>query len=34
VGEYPLNKDFTLTVSLGKQGLEAAGTGVVSPRKQ
>jgi CubicO group peptidase (beta-lactamase class C family) len=30
VGEYPLDKDFTLTVTLGKQGLEAAGTGVGS----
>ncbi|MDN2676310.1 serine hydrolase [Janthinobacterium sp. SUN033] len=30
VGEYPLDKDFTLTVSLGKQGLEAAGTGMGS----
>lgn len=30
VGEYPLDKDFTLTVSLGKNGLEAAGTGLGS----
>ncbi|OEZ93419.1 D-alanyl-D-alanine-carboxypeptidase/endopeptidase AmpH precursor [Janthinobacterium sp. HH107] len=30
VGEYPLDKDFTLTVTLGKHGLEAAGTGVGS----
>ncbi|MDN2710280.1 serine hydrolase [Janthinobacterium sp. SUN118] len=30
VGEYPLGKEFTLTVSLGKDGLEAAGTGVGS----
>ena len=30
VGEYSLDKDFTLTVTLGKQGLEAAGTGVGS----
>ena len=30
VGTYPLDKDFTLTVSLGKHGLEAAGTGVGS----
>ena len=30
VGEYPLGKDFTLSVSLGKDGLEAAGTGVGS----
>ncbi len=30
VGEYPLGTDFTLTVTLGKQGLEAAGTGVGS----
>ncbi|MBE3024711.1 serine hydrolase [Janthinobacterium sp. GW458P] len=30
VGEYALDKDFTLTLSLGKHGLEAAGTGVGS----
>ncbi|MFA6070561.1 MAG: serine hydrolase [Janthinobacterium sp.] len=30
VGEYPMGTDFTLTVTLGKQGLEAAGTGVGS----
>ena len=30
VGEYPLGKEFTLTVTLGKQGLEAAGSGVGS----
>lgn len=30
VGEYGLDKDFTLTLSLGKHGLEAAGTGVGS----
>ncbi|OEZ50750.1 D-alanyl-D-alanine-carboxypeptidase/endopeptidase AmpH precursor [Janthinobacterium sp. MP5059B] len=30
VGEYPLDKKFTLTVTLGKHGLEAAGTGVGS----
>ena len=32
VGEYPLDKKFTLTVSLGKDGLEAAGTGVGAAR--
>ena len=30
VGAYGLDKDFTLTLSLGKHGLEAAGTGVGS----
>ena len=30
VGEYPMGTDFTLTVTLGKHGLEAAGTGVGS----
>lgn len=30
VGEYPLGEEFTLTVALGKNGLEAAGTGVGS----
>jgi len=30
VGEYPMDKDFTLTVTLSKNGLEAAGTGVGS----
>lgn len=30
VGEYALGEDFTLTVSLGKHGLEAAGSGVGS----
>jgi serine-type D-Ala-D-Ala carboxypeptidase/endopeptidase len=28
VGEYPLDKDFTLSVTQGKQGLEATGTGM------
>ena len=30
VGVYPLGAEFALTVTLGKQGLEAAGTGVGS----
>ncbi|MNT10753.1 beta-lactam binding protein AmpH [compost metagenome] len=30
VGEYPLGEEFTLTVTLGKHGLEAAGTGLGS----
>jgi D-alanyl-D-alanine-carboxypeptidase/D-alanyl-D-alanine-endopeptidase len=30
VGEYPLGEEFTLKVNLGKNGLEAAGTGVGS----
>ena len=30
MGEYPLGAKFTLTVTLGKNGLEAAGTGVGS----
>ncbi|PMQ15122.1 D-alanyl-D-alanine-carboxypeptidase/endopeptidase AmpH [Janthinobacterium sp. AD80] len=32
VGEYPLDKNFTLTLTLGKDGLEAAGTGVGAAR--